>query len=109
MNVIIDEAALSMYANRAEQYLLLVAGCAERYAAAVRSILGEGRGLFDTDITAGLLEAAEAMESLPAALAGLGEKLAAELRAEISETAAADCFAWQDGGFGQAAAAFSAC
>ena len=109
MSVVIDEAALSMYANRIEQYMFFTAMCAERYASAIRGILGEGQGLFDTEITAGLLKDVETMEALPGTLTALGEKLAAELRSEIAEAAAADCFVWEDGGFSEAAAILSAC
>ena len=107
--MIMDEAGLSVYANRAEQYTAFLEMCMGSYADIVRSILGAGQGLYDTDITARLLEMVQAVEALRESVASAGTGVAAELREDIQEIADADVYRWEDGGFAGAAAILAGC
>ena len=109
MGVIVDEAAFFMYANRAEQTAEFIGICIDRYASAVRDVLGPGRGLHDDTLETRLLEMAAEAERTRAAIPSVGGRISAAIRSMTAETAEADQFVWQDGGFEEAAAAFSSC
>lgn len=109
MDVIVDEANLSVYANRAEQYTRMLAGCITQYAEIISGILGPGQGLYDTDITERLREMVLAAENMRQPVTSAGQEIAAALRNLITQTREADRYSWQDGGFDDAEAQFSVC
>ena len=109
MGVIVDEAALSIYANRTEQYAGFIAACIDRYAAAVLGVLGPGQGLHDDVLEARLTEMAAEAENIRNAIPAAGEIISGCLRNMAAETAEADQFIWEDGGYEEAAAALHSC
>ncbi len=109
MDVIIDEAALSVYANRAEQYAVFLGTCIDRYAAAVRGVLGPGCGLHDETVEVRLLHMAGEAEQIRDAAVSAAESAGAQVRSLIAEAAEADRFVWRDMGFTEAGAVLAGC